>query len=89
MGMTEMDYNAPAGVYRSKASNRGLRRGPGLIFSRFPTLAHAIKYVVEDLGDTANNVRIEVADTELDAAEIHRLYESTDYPIERRAAAQS
>jgi hypothetical protein len=82
--MTEIDYNAPAGVYEWKTASRGFKRGRGLAFTRFLTLADAIKYVMEDLTEGSDCASIEVDGCDLDRAAIKQLYESEDYPMKRR-----
>ena len=82
--MPDIDYDAPAGLFRSPRAVVGnWRRCQGLTFSRFSSLAAAIKNAVEGKPGSMGFVSIEMDDRDLDAAEIRRLYESADFPLMR------
>jgi hypothetical protein len=81
--MTKIDFEAPAGVYGS-SGRKGPSRRQGLTFRRFPTLAEAVKYAVEEQASHFAMTAIEVEDLRLDADEIRRLYDSPDFPLARR-----
>ncbi len=82
--MPDIDYDAPAGLFRSpRAAVGNWRRCQGLTFSRFSSLAAAIKNAVEGKPGSMGFVSIEMDDRDLDAAEIRRLYESADFPLMR------
>lgn len=83
--MSKIDYDAPAGIYRSPRSiSRSWRSCQRLTFTRFPSLAEAIKNAVEDKREPSGFISIETSDGDLDAVEIRRLYESAGFPLERR-----
>jgi hypothetical protein len=63
---------------------RGRRPGKFLTYRRFDTLAHAVKFAVEELGTGAPYVSIESGELDFDGKEIKGLYESGEFPLERR-----
>src|SRR5919199_2030744 len=82
--MPDIDYDAPAGLFRSPRAVVGRwRRCQGLSFNRFPSLAAAIKDAVEAKPGSTGFVSIETDHCDLDAAEIRRLYDSADFPLAR------
>jgi hypothetical protein len=81
--MENHDYSTPAGVYVTRTPQRGFKPSK-LVFNRFPTLADAIKYVMEDLGNASNRAWIETDECDFNAAEIKELYDNEGYPIQRR-----
>ena len=66
--MSKIDYDAPAGIYRSPRSiSRSWRSCQRLTFTRFPSLAEAIKNAVEDKREPSGFISIETSDGDLDA----------------------
>jgi hypothetical protein len=53
-------------------------------YRRFATAAEAIRFAVEDFPAIQSlGAYMQVADERFDSADIHRLYESSDYPLRR------
>ena len=78
------DYSAPAELFMQK--RKGGARQP-LGYRRFTTAAEAICFVVEKFSAMrALDAWMQVGDERFDADEIQRLYESSDYPLPRRAS---
>ena len=77
------DYGAPAELFMAKRKG-GLRQQLG--YRRFPTAAEAIRFAVEDFPAIRTlGAWLQVGDERFDTEEIHRLYESVDFPLRRRA----
>jgi Arc/MetJ-type ribon-helix-helix transcriptional regulator len=54
-------------------------------YRRFATAAEAIRFAVEDfLAIRTLGAWMQVGDERFDSDEIHRLYDSDDYPLQRR-----
>ena len=71
------DYGIPAELFMGK--RKGLR------YRRFATAAEAIRFAVEELPNVrALGAWMQVGDDRFDGDDIHRLYESDDYPLQRR-----
>jgi len=76
------DYHSPAELVMGKRKSHLRQR---LRHRRFPTAAEAIRFVVEDFpAMRALGTWMRVGDSPFDSEEIHRLYESDDYPLQRR-----
>jgi hypothetical protein len=76
------DYCSPAELFTTKRKG-GPRQGLG--YRRFATAAEAIRFVVEDFPAIHTlDAWMQVGDAHFDSEEIHRLYESDDYPLPRR-----
>ena len=76
------DYAASAELFMAK--RRHGARQP-LSYRRFATAAEAIRFAVEDFpAMRALGAWMLVGDERYDSDEIHRLYESNDYPLRRR-----
>ena len=72
---------------RTTWRNRKSRRQP-LGYRRFAQAADAIRFAIEELPrELLLGAYLEVDEERYGSEEIHRLYESTDYPLARRAAA--
>jgi hypothetical protein len=80
--MKTFDYSLPAELFMGKRK-RGL--GQRLGYRRFATAAEAIRFAVEDFPAVRTlGAWMQVGDERFDSEEIHRLYERTDYPLNRR-----
>jgi hypothetical protein len=78
------DYGAPAELFMAK--RRGGSRQP-LGYRRFATAAEAIRFAVEEFPAVrALGAWMQVGDERFDGDGIQRLYDSSDYPLQRRAA---
>ena len=76
------DYGIPAELFMSKP--KGGARQP-LRYRRFTTAAEAIRFAVEELPAVrALGAWMQVGDQRFDGDDIQRLYESNDYPLQRR-----
>ena len=71
------DYCSPAELFTAKRKGGSRQR---LGYRRFATAAEAIRFDVEDFPA----IRTQVGDERFDSEEMHRLYESYDYPLRRR-----
>lgn len=82
--MREFDYKAAAELFPTR--KRLPRRQP-LGYRRFAKAADAIRFAMEDLSpDLLSGAFLEVEERRYDSDGIRRLYESTSYPLTRRAA---
>jgi hypothetical protein len=80
--MKRFDYGLPAELFTAKRKGVSRQR---LGYRRFATAAEAIRFAVEDFPAVrALGAWMQVGDERFDAEEIHRLYESGDYPLQRR-----
>jgi hypothetical protein len=77
------DYGRPAKLFMPKRKG-GARRPLG--YRRFTTAAEAICFMVEKFPAMRTlGAWMQVGDERFNGDEIHRLYESDDYPLPRRA----
>jgi len=82
--MAEFDYNAAAELFPTR--KRIPRRQP-LGYRRFSQAAHAIRFAMEDLPpELLVGAFLEVDERRYSSEDIRRLYESPQYPLNRRAA---
>ena len=73
------DYAASAELFMAKRRH-GARQA--LSYRRFATAAEAIRFAVEEFPTMRMHVAwMLVGDERFDGKEIHRLYESDDYPL--------
>ena len=80
--MKRFDYGLPAELFTAKRKGVSRQR---LGYRRFATAAEAIRFAVEDFPAVrALGAWMQVGDERFDSEEIHRLYESDDYPLQRR-----
>jgi hypothetical protein len=78
----KFDYGTPAELFMAK--RKGGARQP-LGYRRFATAAEAIRFAVEDFpGMRTLGAWMQVGDDRFDSDDIHRLYDSGDYPLKRR-----
>jgi hypothetical protein len=78
----KFDFDTPAELFMAK--RKGGARQP-LGYRRFTTAAEAIRFAVEDFPAMRTlGAWMQVGDDRFDSDDIHRLYESDDYPLRRR-----
>jgi hypothetical protein len=76
------DYDIPAELFMAK--RKGGTRQP-LGYHRFATAAEAIRFAVEDFpAMRVFGAWMQVGDERFDGDDIHRLYDSSAYPLSRR-----
>src|ERR1700691_97890 len=79
------DYGAEAELFPSR--NRKSRRQT-IGYKRFGHAADAIRFAIEELApEFLLGACLEVAEARYNSGDIRRLYDSTDYPLIRSAAA--
>ena len=79
------DYTSPAELFMAKRKSTLRAR---LAYRRFTTAAEAIRFAVEDFPAIRMfGAWLQVGDERFDSDNIHRLYESDDYPLKRRTDA--
>ena len=84
--MSTFDYSAEAELFPSPL--RASRRRP-VGYKRFASAAEAIRFAIEDLAPEAlAGAYLEVCEERFDSRGIRRLYEASDYPLDRRASAK-
>ena len=82
--MAEFDYCAAAELFPSR--RRSLRRQL-FGYRRFAQASQAIRFAIEDLPpECLVGAFLEVDEQRYDSDAIRRLYESTEYPLNRRVA---
>jgi hypothetical protein len=81
--LTGFDYTASAELFPSR-----IKKGRAPIrYKRFETAAEAVRFAVEEIAPPALlGAYLEVDETRFSTAEIHALYESPDFPLQRAAA---
>jgi hypothetical protein len=78
------DYGAPAELFMQKRKSGAARQRLGC--RRFTTAAEAICFVVEKFPAMRTlGAWMQVGDERFNGDDIHRLYESDDYPLPRRS----
>ncbi len=83
----KFDYDTPAELFMAK--RKGGARQP-LGYRRFATAAEAIRFAVEDFPAMRTlGAWMQVGDDRFDSEGIHHLYESSDYPLQRRASGSN
>jgi hypothetical protein len=81
--MDTFDYGVPAELFMAK--RKGSARQP-LHYRRFTTAAEAIQFAVEEFPSlSALGAWMQVGDDRFDAEAIQDLYQSSSYPLKRRA----
>jgi hypothetical protein len=82
--MTGFDYGAEAELFPTR--NRKSKRRP-IGYKRFARAADAIRFAIEEIPpEFLLGAHLQVDEERYDGQGIRRLYESTDYPLVRRAA---
>jgi hypothetical protein len=80
--MVEFNYNAAAELYSTR--KRVPRRQP-LGYRRFAQASLAIRFAIEDLpAELLVGAFLEVGEERFNSEGIRQLYESAEYPLERR-----
>jgi hypothetical protein len=78
------DYKSPAELFMPKLKGLLSRLRAATGYLRFATAAEAIRFAVEELPITKTlGAWMQVGDDRFDSDEIGRLYERSDYPLER------
>jgi hypothetical protein len=81
--MASFDYGAEAELFPGVA--RPSRRQP-VGYRRFASAAEALRFAMEELSpQSLAGAALEVGDQRFDSHGMRRLYESSDYPLARRA----
>ena len=76
------DYGLPAELFMAKLKGGARSR---LISRRFATAAEAIRFAVEDFpAIRALGAWMQVGNQRFEGEEIHRLYQSHEFPLRRR-----
>src|SRR5262249_52782932 len=84
--MDTFDFEAEAELFPTRS--RVSRRKP-MGYKRFARAADAIRYAIEELpAEFFVGAFLEVNEERFDSAEIRRLYERPDYPMERARRTQ-
>jgi hypothetical protein len=79
--MDTFDFLAEAELFPTRS--RSSRRQP-MRYKRFERAADAIRYAIEEMpAEFLTGAFLEVKEERFDGAEIRRLYERPDYPLER------
>src|SRR5260370_23181654 len=79
---TTLDYGVAAELFMAR--RKGGARQP-MSYRRFATAAEAIRFAIEELPALrALGAWMQVGDERFDGDDIQRLYESDDYPLQRR-----
>jgi hypothetical protein len=79
-------YNTAAELF--PAAIRKKKRA-GFAYRRFDTAAAAVQFAIEQLpADSLNGAYLQVDEARFDQSGIRSLYESEDFPLERRAVAE-
>jgi hypothetical protein len=82
--MAQFDYNAAAELFPTR---RRIPRRQPLGYRRFSRAAQAIRFAIEDLPpELLVGAFLEVDERRYSSDDIRRLYESPDYPLNRRTA---
>lgn len=85
LDLSSFDYNASAELFPT----RNKRLTTQLRYRRFDTAAEAVRFAVEEIPAPALfGAYLEVDEQRFGAEEIHRLYESTAFPLRRNARAK-
>ena len=82
--MSTFDYSMEAELFPTRSRKTGR---PGFGYRRFARAADAIRFAIEELPtERLNGAFLEVNEERFDGPGIRRLYERSDYPLNRRVA---
>ena len=85
--MAAFSYNTAAELF--PAAIRKKKRA-GFAYRRFGTAAEAVRFAIEELpADSLNGAYLQVDEARFDQSGIRTLYESQDFPLERRPRARA
>ena len=63
------------------------KKRTGFAYRRFDSASEAVRFAIEDMpADLLNGAYLQVGDARFDQSGIRALYQSADYPLERRAS---
>ncbi len=77
--MSTRDYSVPAEVYATPT--RGAKRT--MFYRKFPSLAAAVQFIVEDLPTGMAHALAETDDERFEGKSLRALYDAEDYPLQR------
>jgi hypothetical protein len=83
--LSRFDYNASAELFPSR-----IKKGrPTTRYRRFDTAAEAVRFAIEEIPAPALlGAYLEVDEKRFGTAEIHQLYESAAFPLQRSGASK-
>jgi hypothetical protein len=82
-GMPQADFLAAAELFANK--RKSFRSRVPLKYRRFSSLALAVQFAVEELGDDLNGIVIRTEADDFAGAVIRDLYDNAAFPLERKA----
>ena len=81
--MSTFDYTAEAELFPTRSWKA---RSRGVTYKRFEDAAEAVRFAIEELpSECLLGTYLEVEEERFDSRGIRRLYDSTNYPLPRRA----